>query len=68
MVVVRFPAKARFSLLLNVQPPIHWMPEAISSGIKRLVHEADYSNASSVGVKKCGAIFSLPPYSCVVMA
>jgi hypothetical protein len=57
---VRFPAGARnFSLHHRVhngsgvtQPPIEWVPGAISLGVKRLDREADNSPASSAEVKE----------------
>jgi hypothetical protein len=34
------------------QPPIQWVPGALSLGVKWPVHEADHSLPSSAGVKK----------------
>jgi hypothetical protein len=42
------------------QPPIQWVPGAISSGVKRQGREADHSPPSSVEVKNGGAIAPLP--------
>jgi hypothetical protein len=33
-------------------PPIHWVPGALSLGVKRAVHEADHSPTSSAEVKE----------------
>jgi hypothetical protein len=33
------------------QPPIQWVPQALSSGVKRPGHEADHSPPSSAEVK-----------------
>jgi hypothetical protein len=38
------------------QPPILWVLRAISSGVKRLGHEADHSPPSSAKVKNGGVI------------
>jgi hypothetical protein len=38
------------------QPPIQWVPEALSLGVKRPGREADHSPPSSAEVKKSGAI------------
>jgi hypothetical protein len=34
------------------QPPIQWVPGALSLGVKRLGHEADHSPSSSAEVKE----------------
>jgi hypothetical protein len=34
------------------QPPIQWLPGALSLGVKQLVHEADHSPPSSAKVKE----------------
>jgi hypothetical protein len=44
------------SALGSTQPPIQWVPGALSSGVKRLEHEANHSPPSSVEVNKEGAI------------
>jgi hypothetical protein len=41
------------------QPPIQWVPEAPSAGVKRSNREAHHSNAISAEVKNAGAIPSL---------
>jgi hypothetical protein len=38
--------------LWPTQPPIQWVPEAHSSGVKRPGHEADHSPPTSAEVKK----------------
>jgi hypothetical protein len=45
------------------QPPIQWVPGALSPGVKWYGHEADHSPPSSVKVKNCGAIPPLPHMS-----
>jgi hypothetical protein len=42
------------------QPPIQWVPGALSLGVKRPGHEADDSFPSSAEVKMRGAIRPLP--------
>jgi hypothetical protein len=42
------------------QPPIQWVPVALSRGVKRQGLEADYPPPSSAEVKKVGAIPPLP--------
>jgi hypothetical protein len=42
------------------QPPMQWVLDAFSPGVKHLVCEADQSPPSSVKVNKCGAIPPLP--------
>jgi hypothetical protein len=44
-------------------PPIQWVPGALSPGVKRLGHEADHSPTSSAEVKNFGAIPSIPHMS-----
>jgi hypothetical protein len=44
------------SALELVQPPIQWVPEAVSLGGKASEREADHSSASSVEVKNDEAI------------
>jgi hypothetical protein len=46
------------------QPPIQWVPEALSLGVKRQVREADHSPQFSTEVKKYEAI---PPLLHVFM-
>jgi hypothetical protein len=42
------------------QPPIQWVPGALSRLVKRQGREADYSPPSSAEVKNVGAIPPLP--------
>jgi hypothetical protein len=58
-VVVRVPVWSRFFFstssrpaLGHIQPPIQWVPEAISPGILREGHEANHSPSTSVEVNK----------------
>jgi hypothetical protein len=48
------------SSLVPTQPPIWWVPGALSTGVKRLGHEADHSSPSSADVKNGGAVPPLP--------
>jgi hypothetical protein len=43
------------------QPPIQWVPEALSLGVKRSGREADYSPPSSVEVKVCVKLYLHSP-------
>jgi len=43
------------------QPPIHWVPGALSQGVKQLGHEADHSPPSSAEVKNMWSYTSVPP-------
>jgi hypothetical protein len=45
------------------QPPIQWVPGALSLGVKRLGHEADHSSPSSSEVKNAWSYTSAPPIS-----
>jgi hypothetical protein len=45
------------------QPPIQWVPGALSLGVKRLGREADHSLPASAEVKKMWIYTSTPPYS-----
>jgi hypothetical protein len=58
---VRFPAGAEnFSLhhrVQTTQPPIQWVPGAISLGVKRPGREADHSPPSSAEVKECVELY-----------
>jgi hypothetical protein len=67
---IRFPAGTRFfslhcpdGLLGPIQPPIQWVPGALSVRVKWLRHEADHSPQSSAKVKNGGAIPPLPNMS-----
>jgi hypothetical protein len=53
-----FSTASRLALRLT-QPPIRWVPGALSPGVKRKGPEADHSPQSSAEVKKGGAIHPL---------
>jgi hypothetical protein len=44
------------------KPPIQWVLEALSPGIKQPVREADYSPPYSAEVKNAWSYISTPPY------
>jgi hypothetical protein len=44
------------------QPPIHWIPGALSPGVKRPDREVDHSPPASAEVKKTWIYTSSPPY------
>jgi hypothetical protein len=46
-------------VLGSTQPPIQWVQEAVSLGVKRLGREANHSPPASVEVKKGGAMSPL---------
>jgi hypothetical protein len=50
------------------QPPIQWVPRALSLGVKWPGHEADRSNPSSVKVKECMELYfhspNMPSWCC----
>jgi hypothetical protein len=46
--------------LRPTQPPIYWVPKALSTKVKRLGREAEQSPPSSVEVKNGGALPPLP--------
>jgi hypothetical protein len=46
-----------------IQPPIQWVPVALSLGVKRLEREADHSPPSSAEVKECVALYLHSPYT-----
>jgi hypothetical protein len=66
---VRFPAGAgNFSLhhasimaLEPTQPPIQWIPEALSLGVKRPGRKADHSSPSGAKVKECVELYLHSP-------
>jgi hypothetical protein len=65
---VRFPAGAgNFSITASrtalgpTQPPIQWVPEALSLGAKRPRREADHSPPSSAVVKVCVELYLHSP-------
>jgi len=43
------------------QPPIQWVPGALSLGVKLLGHEADHSPSFSANIKKAWCYISTPP-------
>jgi hypothetical protein len=47
----------------STQPPIQWVPGALSLGIKRPGREADHSPPASAEVKKIWIYTSTPPYA-----
>jgi hypothetical protein len=46
-----------------IQPPIEWVPGAISPGVKRSGREGDHSSPTSTEVKKMWIYTSTPPYA-----
>jgi hypothetical protein len=46
--------------LRATQPPIQWVPGALSPGVKRPGREADHSPPTSAESRKCGSIQPLP--------
>jgi hypothetical protein len=44
------------------QPPIQWVPGALSPGVKWQVREADHSPQTSAEAKKTRVYTSTPPY------
>jgi hypothetical protein len=55
-----FPTTSRPDLV-STQPPIQWLPGALSPGIKRQGREADQSLPSSTEVTKVWSYTSTPP-------
>jgi hypothetical protein len=47
----------------STQPPIQWVPRALSPEIKRPGREADYSATANAEVKKTWIYTSTPPYA-----
>jgi hypothetical protein len=45
------------------QPPIQWVPGALSPAVRRPGREADHSPAASAEVKKMWIYRSTPPYA-----
>jgi hypothetical protein len=43
------------------QPPIQWVPESLSLGVKRPVREADHSPPSNAEVKECVELYFHSP-------
>jgi hypothetical protein len=52
--------------LRSTQPPLQWVPEALSPGVKRPGREADHSPSASAEVKKMWISASTPPYAFMV--
>jgi hypothetical protein len=50
----------------STQPPIHWVQEALSPGVKQLGLEADHSPPASAEVKKMWNYKSTPPFAFMV--
>jgi hypothetical protein len=46
----------------STQPPIQWIPGALSLGVKQLGHEADHSPPSSAKVNNSWSYTSTPQY------
>jgi hypothetical protein len=44
-----------------VQPPVRWVPGALSLGVGRLLREADHSPPSSAEVKECVELYLHSP-------
>jgi hypothetical protein len=49
--------------LRSTQPPIQWVPGALSTGVKQLGREVDHSPPTSAEVKKMWIYTSTPPYA-----
>jgi hypothetical protein len=49
--------------LWSTQPPIKWVPGALSPGVKQLGCEADHSSTTRAKVKKMWIYISTPPYA-----
>jgi hypothetical protein len=68
---VQFPARAIMEIFLFLtsfrpalgpdQPPIQWLPRALSLGVKRSGREADHSPPSSAEVEKCVELYLHSP-------
>jgi hypothetical protein len=58
---VQYPAGATTSRQV-LRPPIQWIPESHSSGVKQPRHEADHSPPSGAEVKKEWSCTSTTPY------
>jgi len=57
-----FTAVPRLALV-STQPPIQWVPGALSPGVKQLKHEAEHLPISSAEVKNAWSYTSTPPYT-----
>jgi hypothetical protein len=58
--IVLFTTASR-TALWPAQPPIQWVPEALSLGVKRPRREADHSPPSSAEVKECAELYLHSP-------
>jgi hypothetical protein len=58
-----FPSTLSRPALGPTQPPVQWVPGALSPGVKWLGYEADHSLPSSAEVKKMWIHTSTPPYT-----
>jgi hypothetical protein len=56
-------SKSSRPVLGSTQPPIQWIPETLSPGVKRQGREADHSPPASAEVKKMWIYRSTPPYA-----
>jgi hypothetical protein len=54
-------------VLEPTQPPIEWVPGALSLGVKRPGREADHSPSSSAEVKNAWIYTSTPQYAFVAL-
>jgi hypothetical protein len=54
---------ASIPALGHTQPPIQWVPEALSPGVKRSGRETDHSPPCNMEMKNGGAISTLPHMS-----
>jgi hypothetical protein len=50
-------------ILGPTRPPVQWLPEAVSPGVKQPVREADHSPLTSAEVKKTLIYTSALPYA-----
>jgi hypothetical protein len=58
-----FPPRRSNRFWGSTQPPIQWVPVALSPGVKWPGREADYSPSASVKVRKMWIYTSTPPYA-----
>jgi hypothetical protein len=56
-------SKSSRPALRSTQPPIQWVPGALSPGIMRPEREVDHSPPTSAEVKKMWIYTSTPPYA-----
>jgi len=54
--------KCLWPALEPTQPPIQWISEALTAGVKRPVHEADHSPPSIAEVNNAWSYTSTPQY------